>query len=56
MEAVKESLSIGGDVCNLGQCMGKLKQLKRSMKQLNWKIGDLFEKVKRLKIELKNIQ
>lgn len=56
LETVKKGWSIGGEAIDLGQCMGKLKRLKQSMKQLNWKNGDLFEKVKTLKIELKNIQ
>lgn len=54
-EAVQEGWCIGGEVSSLGQRLGKLKRLKKSMKQLNWKNGDLFEKVKHLKIELNNI-
>lgn len=34
----------------------RLKRMKAHMKNLNWKNGDLFEKVKKLKNELQNVQ
>lgn len=56
IEVVKDEWCKGGETNTLGQCMGKLKRLKKTMKQMNWQNGDLFERVKNLKIELRNAQ
>lgn len=36
--------------------IAKMKRLKYSMKQLSWKKGDLFDRVKNPKLELQRIQ
>lgn len=40
----------------LRMVISKLRRLKFSMKQLSWKSGNLFDKVKNPKIELKRLQ
>lgn len=46
LEVVKEEWNKGNEACSLGY----------HMKQLNWQNGNLFERTKNLKIELKNAQ
>ncbi|GJX67235.1 RNA-directed DNA polymerase, eukaryota, reverse transcriptase zinc-binding domain protein [Tanacetum coccineum] len=42
--------------CQMFKTVKKLKSLKRDLKKLSWKDGNIFEKVKALKLKLKEIQ
>lgn len=56
LDIVKEEWGKSNIGEGMGKVMIKLKKLKYHMKKHSWKRENVFEKVKELKIELKNIQ
>ena len=56
LDVVKEGWKNDVQGCKMYQVTQKLKLLKKPLKKLNWKNGNLFEKVESLKMKLEDAQ